>query len=158
MLYDVGCILRMPGSSMIFVYLCKLQGENPYLGMVLNTKETLSDFLWKWFKIGLLGTCPLASVTAGVGSWQKIAKAFGFSLTRDLGKYLGVPLCHKQTSSKSFIFVTNKLVQRLTSWEANFLSLAGEITLFFSSFNHSSLLDVISIPSLGSSSKYWWNV
>ena len=45
----------------------------------------------------------------------EIAEAFGFGLTGDLGKYLGVPLRHTRTSSKSFSFVTDKLLQRMNS-------------------------------------------
>ena len=36
-----------------------VQGENPHLGIVLNTEETLLDFLWKWSNIGLLGHVPM---------------------------------------------------------------------------------------------------
>ena len=44
---------------------------------------------------------------------SEIAQAFEFSLSSDLGKYLGVPLHHKRTSSRSFSYVTNKLLHRL---------------------------------------------
>ena len=46
MLCAVGCILRMPGSPMILCACIVLQGEDPYLGIVLNTKETLPDFFF----------------------------------------------------------------------------------------------------------------
>ena len=58
----------------------------------------------------------------------KIVEAFGFQVTGDLGKYLGVPLQHKRTSSKSFSYVTDKLFQH-HSWKANALSLVGCLTL-----------------------------
>ena len=60
---------------------------------------------------------------------MEIAEAFGFCLIGDLGKYLGVPLRHNRTSSNSFSFVTDKLLQRMSSWKATTLSLAGRITL-----------------------------
>ena len=41
----VGCILRMPRSPMDCVFVFSVQGEDSYLGMVLNTKETLPKFL-----------------------------------------------------------------------------------------------------------------
>ena len=40
----------------------------------------------------------------------EIADEFGFSLTGDLGKYLGVPLIHRKVSSRSFSYVTEKLL------------------------------------------------
>ena len=45
MLCAVGYILRMPRSPMIWVYTLFVQEKDPCLGIVLNTKETLSDFL-----------------------------------------------------------------------------------------------------------------
>ena len=41
---------------------------------------------------------------------REIAEDFGFSLTGDLGKYLGVPLQHKCSSSKFFRHLTDKLM------------------------------------------------
>ena len=40
----VGCILRMPRSPMDYVFVFSMQGEDPYSGIVLNTKETLPKF------------------------------------------------------------------------------------------------------------------
>ena len=45
MLHVVGCILRMPGSPMDCVFVFSMQGEDLYLGIVLNTKKTLPKFL-----------------------------------------------------------------------------------------------------------------
>ena len=59
----------------------------------------------------------------------EISEAFGFSLTGDLGKYLGVPLIHKRVSANGFSYVTNRLLHKLSDWKANSISLAGRITL-----------------------------
>ena len=59
----------------------------------------------------------------------EIAHAFGFSLTNDPRKYLGLPLCHKRATSNGFSYITDRLLQRLRSWKANLVSLAGCITL-----------------------------
>ena len=40
----LGCILRMPRSPIDCVFVFSVQGEDPYMGIVLNTKETLSNF------------------------------------------------------------------------------------------------------------------
>ena len=60
---------------------------------------------------------------------NEIASTFGFTLTNDLGKYLGAPLHHGAVNSGSFSFVTDKLLQRLSSWKSSSLSLAGRLTL-----------------------------
>ena len=70
----------------------------------------------------------------------EISEAFGFSLTGDLGKYLGVPLIHKRVSANGFSYVTNRLLNKLSDWKVNSISLAGTITLC------SSILSTI--PSL----------
>ena len=59
----------------------------------------------------------------------EIAFAFGFSLSHDLGKCLGVPLQHNKTLANSLVYITNKLMHRLSSWKASSLSLAGRLTL-----------------------------
>ena len=59
----------------------------------------------------------------------KIAQAFGFLLTNDLGKYLGVPINHRRVTSSYFSHVTEKLMHNLSNWKAHTLSLVGRITL-----------------------------
>ena len=44
----------------------------------------------------------------------ELLEVFGFSLIGDLGKYLKVPLHHKRMSSKSFSYLTEKLLKRLS--------------------------------------------
>ena len=55
MLHAEGCILRMPGSSMDKCDCLNVQDEDPYLGIILNTKGTLSDFCEKLIDERLLG-------------------------------------------------------------------------------------------------------
>lgn len=59
----------------------------------------------------------------------EIASSFGFSLTNDLRKYLGVHLQHNRVGASSFNHVINKLLQRLSSWKATPLFFAGRLTL-----------------------------
>ena len=40
----VGYIMRIAGSPMDCVFVFFVQGEDPYLGIVLNTKEALPNF------------------------------------------------------------------------------------------------------------------
>lgn len=59
----------------------------------------------------------------------------GFSVVPDLGKYLGIPLHHKRVYRWTFQFIKDKLRTCLNKWKANFLSLAGRITLAKSVLN-----------------------
>ena len=60
---------------------------------------------------------------------NEIASAFGFSLTNDLGKYLGVPFHHRRVNANSFSYVTESLMQKLSTWKTPSLSLAGRLVL-----------------------------
>ena len=59
----------------------------------------------------------------------EISNEFGFSITGDLGKYLGVPLKHKRVSSSLYSHITDRVMKRLSAWKASSLSLAGRLTL-----------------------------
>lgn len=49
--------------------------------------------------------------------------------TKDLGKYLSVPLLHKKVSQATFTGLVEKVKDRARNWLANRISLAGRITL-----------------------------
>lgn len=53
----------------------------------------------------------------------------GFSVTKDIGKYLGVPILHERVTNRSFKFILDKVDQRLSNWKAKSLSFAGRLTL-----------------------------
>ena len=60
----VGCILRMPGSPMNECACFNVQEEDPRLGIILNTRETLSEFPEKLCVEKLVrGLVPYALVT-----------------------------------------------------------------------------------------------
>ncbi|KAH9666870.1 reverse transcriptase domain-containing protein [Citrus sinensis] len=58
-----------------------------------------------------------------------IGKALGFSVTNNLGRYLGMPLLHDRVSKKTYQSIIDKIDQRLSGWAAKQLSLAGRVTL-----------------------------
>ncbi|KAH9734293.1 putative ribonuclease H protein [Citrus sinensis] len=58
-----------------------------------------------------------------------IGKALGFSVTNNLGRYLGMPLLHDRVSKKTYQSIIDKIDQRLSGWAAKHLSLAGRVTL-----------------------------
>ncbi|XP_038992548.1 uncharacterized protein LOC120116044 [Hibiscus syriacus] len=53
----------------------------------------------------------------------------GFQVSKDLGKYLGMPLFHNRVTKNTFQFIIDKVRQKLCNWTDTKLSLAGRITL-----------------------------
>jgi len=53
----------------------------------------------------------------------------GIGSTRDLGKYLGMPILQKRINKATYGEVLEKVNSRLTGWKSRTLSLAGRITL-----------------------------
>lgn len=60
---------------------------------------------------------------------RRISDYCGIKLTRDLGKYLGVPMLHKRVTKQDFIHIIDKVQNRLAGWVSNTLMLAGRSTL-----------------------------
>ncbi|KAK4283181.1 hypothetical protein QN277_000163 [Acacia crassicarpa] len=63
---------------------------------------------------------------------SEMCEYLGFSITSDLGKYLGVPLHHKRVTKESFHYVVDKVKTRLSNWKTRLLSSAGRATLISS--------------------------
>ncbi|KAK4267368.1 hypothetical protein QN277_024155 [Acacia crassicarpa] len=59
----------------------------------------------------------------------EMCASLGFSITSDLGKYLGVPLHHKRVSKESFHYVIDKVKLRLSKWKVKSISTAGRSSL-----------------------------
>ena len=80
---------------------------------------------------------------------SKISGFFDFSVTSDLGKYLGVPLHHSRVSSNMFQNIVDKVEKQLSDWNASHLSLAGRITLAQSVLQASPIyvMQTVSLPS-----------
>ncbi|KAH9769016.1 reverse transcriptase domain-containing protein [Citrus sinensis] len=60
---------------------------------------------------------------------QLIGDALGFSATKDLGCYLGMPLIHSRVNKVTYQSILDKVDMRLTGWNAAHLSFAGRVTL-----------------------------
>ncbi|KAH9770764.1 putative ribonuclease H protein [Citrus sinensis] len=58
-----------------------------------------------------------------------IGKALCFSITNNLGRYLGMPLLHDRVSKKTYQSIIDKIDQRLSGWAAKHLSVARRVTL-----------------------------
>lgn len=58
-----------------------------------------------------------------------ISEASGISVTRNLGKYLGMPVLLKRINKDTFGEVLERMTSRLAGWKSRTLSLAGRLTL-----------------------------
>ncbi|XP_013739955.2 uncharacterized protein LOC106442870 [Brassica napus] len=58
-----------------------------------------------------------------------ISHESGIKGTKDLGKYLGMPVLQKMINKETFGAVIEKVSSKLVGWKRRFLSLAGRITL-----------------------------
>lgn len=58
-----------------------------------------------------------------------ISNESGIQSTRELGKYLGMPILQKRINKDTFGEVVEKVSSRLAGWKGRFLSMAGRITL-----------------------------
>ncbi|CAA7051323.1 unnamed protein product [Microthlaspi erraticum] len=58
-----------------------------------------------------------------------ISDESGIGSTRDLGKYLGMPVLQKRINKDTFADVLEKVSSRLAGWRGQMLSFAGRITL-----------------------------
>ncbi|KAH9786561.1 putative ribonuclease H protein [Citrus sinensis] len=60
---------------------------------------------------------------------QLLSNVLGYSVTKDLGCYLGMPFLHSRVNKATYQTILDKVDKRLTGWNAAHLSLAGRITL-----------------------------
>lgn len=60
---------------------------------------------------------------------NQINQIFGFQEVQNLGKYLGIHLFHERVINHTLSFVVDKVRQRLQSWDARRLFMAGRVTL-----------------------------
>ena len=59
----------------------------------------------------------------------RLGRELGYTVTKDLGNYLSMPLLHRRVSTQTYQGILDKMQQRLSGWAASQLSLAGRITL-----------------------------
>ncbi|KAH9699193.1 putative ribonuclease H protein [Citrus sinensis] len=59
----------------------------------------------------------------------RLGRDLGYTVTKDLGTYLGMPLLHRRVSKQTYQGILDKMQQRLSGWAASQLSFAGRITL-----------------------------
>ena len=62
-------------------------------------------------------------------SRESLCNILGFRSTPNLGKYLGFPIQHKNSTSWDFDFILEKVHKKIQGWKANLLSMAGRLML-----------------------------
>lgn len=65
---------------------------------------------------------------------KNIGTLLGFSITMNLGKYLGIRLLYSLVSKDTYQDIVDKMERQLSRWNALYLSLAGRIALAQSMF------------------------
>lgn len=81
---------------------------------------------------------------------ELISDESGIKATRELGKYLGMPILQKRINKYTFRDVLEKVSTRLAGWKGRFLSSVGRLTLtkaVLSSIPVQTMI-VISLPKL----------
>ncbi|KAH9798495.1 reverse transcriptase domain-containing protein [Citrus sinensis] len=80
-------------------------------------------------KVNKLKTKVFFSKNVQTRDAKLIGDALGFSATKDLGCYLGMPLIHSRVNKTTYQSILDKVGMRLTGWNAAHLSFAGRVTL-----------------------------
>jgi hypothetical protein len=58
-----------------------------------------------------------------------VKSELGIKISKDFGKYLGVPIITDARDKKAFEFLIEKVRDKLAGWKAKTLSMAGRCTL-----------------------------
>ena len=69
------------------------------------------------------------SPNVGRDDRESLRDILGFQSTPNLGKYLGIPLKHPGASANDFNFILDRVMQKMSGWKSNLLSLAGRAVL-----------------------------
>jgi len=64
-----------------------------------------------------------------LGLAQSLSSISGLAVTKDFGKYLGVPVLHQRITKQTYRFIIESVQQKLATRKAENLSLAGRIAL-----------------------------
>ena len=60
---------------------------------------------------------------------KEICNNLGFSSIGDLGKYIGIPLHHRNVTKATYAHLVEKVQNRLQSWSVKTLAMLGRLTL-----------------------------
>ncbi|KAK2658152.1 hypothetical protein Ddye_004685 [Dipteronia dyeriana] len=74
-------------------------------------------------------SCILYSCNTNERAAKNVSEVCGSPLTKDLGKYLGVPLIHGRVRNRTYGALVEKVQSRLAGWKSDTLSLVERVTL-----------------------------
>lgn len=103
------------------------EASSDQIGVIQSVLDLFCNFLGE--KVNKEKTNLFCSSNVHPNVASALSNESGFPITYDLGKYLGILLHHKRVDKRNFRFIEDKLCRCLNKWKANFLSLAGRITL-----------------------------
>ncbi|KAK2635612.1 hypothetical protein Ddye_030404 [Dipteronia dyeriana] len=116
------------------------------VSQAITMKDCLDTFC------GLFGqqvSCPKSRVFCSnnvrESDTRLIAGVCDSPLTKDLGKYLGVPLVHGRVGAKTYDEIMEKMKKQLATWKCEALSLFGRATLIKSVTSVTSVLPIYAI-------------
>ncbi|KAA3472427.1 reverse transcriptase [Gossypium australe] len=93
-------------------------------------KETMNKFCEaSGQKVSLDKSVMMVSANTREQKAKDLANRLGIKITKDLGKYLGVPTINRRITKNTFREVVTRVHKRLEGWQTQFLSFAGRLTL-----------------------------
>ena len=96
----------------------------------LSVKEAVDEFcMMSGQKVNNLKSKVFFSPNIDKDRRVDLCNILGFSLTTNLGSYLGFPLRHAGSSNQDFNFILDRVQHKLVGWKANLLSLVGRRVL-----------------------------
>ena len=70
--------------------------------------------------------------TSNLNSRNMVESSLGIKISKDFGKYVGVPIITDARDKKAFDYLIEKVREKLAGWKAKTLSMAGRCTLISS--------------------------
>ena len=96
----------------------------------LSVKEAVDEFcMMSGQKVNNLKSKVFFSPNIDKDRRVDLCNILGFSLTANLGSYLGFPLRQAGSSNQDFNFILDRVQHKLAGWKANLLSLVGRRVL-----------------------------
>lgn len=93
-------------------------------------KEVLDQFyVFSGHKVNASKSMIHFSMNTAVAIRTAITVVFKFQNTKDLGRYLGVPVFHSRVEKNTFQFVVDKVQAKLNGFDAKMLFMVGRIVL-----------------------------
>ncbi|OMP03175.1 reverse transcriptase [Corchorus capsularis] len=92
--------------------------------------ETFKEFnLWFGQSVSLAKSKIYVSKNVRKSEAMELSRRAEIPLTKDLGKYLGVPLIHSRVTKKTYWSIVEKVQEKFANWKINTLSLTSRTVL-----------------------------